>query len=470
MSRLLRRSLLCVLVLAPHGDSSDAEALEQSPDDSLKRTVSRRIAPTLQVSDEHVVSLDGPLVEPHLATDPERPHSLLLGAIRPLSPTLWRVDVWRSDDAGSQWTSVPLPGRDTTRLSGDPWVGFAPDGRAYVTHLARLRIDERRTRVGVMMHRSVDRGRSFILAAPVPFGDGLSFDHPTFDVDWSAGPTRGTVHLAASQGAWTPARNAVYRIGTTRWRADAPAPDTATGFLYNNFNQVNGDVTILDDGTVIYPYFEISRIVDNRDQMLAHKRLWVVRSHDAGRTFANPFLVAEDFMGQFPRLAVDRSGTTRGRLYMVWRGTERDTAVYLSVSDSKGELWSPATRVSAGAWRSDAKWRTPSIAVNPDGLVAISWYAQEGAVDLGCYRVYVTISRDGGASFSEAAAVSSRMSCPRTAANIVGPDSARLDAARRWPGGGDYGALASAADGSFHVVWADARDGRFHLRHAVVTP
>jgi len=437
----------------------------------LAATTAAPPSPSAQAVDEHVVSDAGPLVEPHLAVDPADPEGLLVAAIKVEGPTRWRVNAWRSSDAGVTWTSVPLPGRDTSRLSADPWVGFGPEGRAYVSHLARVPIDERRTRVGIQLHRSRDAGRTFGESAIVPWGDGLSFDHPTFDIDWTTGPSRGTVHLAASQGAWTRGRMAVYRIGTSRWRVESHAPDTAGGFRYNNFNEVNGDVTVLEDGGIVYPYFEISRIIDNRDQMLAHRRLWVVMSHDGGQTFSSPFLVAEHAMGQFPRLVVDRGRSShRGRLYMVWRGTTGDTAVYLSTSDNHGEWWSAPRRLAVSARASDSRWRTPSLAVTPDGVVAVSWYELEGDPTRGCYRVRAAVSRDGGLTFGDERIVGRVPSCPQGPRNLVGPDSAPFDVARRWPGGGDYGALAAGADGRLHVVWADARDGRFELRHSAFMP
>ena len=57
--------------------------------------------------------------------------------------------------------------------------------------------------------------------------------------------------------------------------------------------------------------------------------------------------------------------------------------------------------------------------------------------------------------------VASAPSCPDTARN------GRV--ATRWPEGGDYSGLAAAADGTFHVLWADSRDGIYRLWTAPVT-
>ncbi len=70
----------------------------------------------------------------------------------------------------------------------------------------------------------------------------------------------------------------------------------------------------------------------------------------------------------------------------------------------------------------------------------------------------MTASRDGGATFLPAVRVSTETSCPSA------PGNGRV--AESWAAGGDYGSLAAAPDGSFHVVWADSRGGHFQLRHA----
>ena len=56
--------------------------------------------------------------------------------------------------------------------------------------------------------------------------------------------------------------------------------------------------------------------------------------------------------------------------------------------------------------------------------------------------------------------VSSAKNCPNTVANG--------QVAERWPAGGDYHGLAAAANGQFHLVWADSRDGIYKLRTATV--
>jgi hypothetical protein len=73
-----------------------------------------------------------------------------------------------------------------------------------------------------------------------------------------------------------------------------------------------------------------------------------------------------------------------------------------------------------------------------------------------CYRVWFAASVDGGENFSLPTTVSDKISCSDPNLNPEPYFKTRLK-------GGDYIGLAAAADGSFHAVWIDARDGAFRL-------
>ena len=100
------------------------------------------------------------------------------------------------------------------------------------------------------------------------------------------------------------------------------------------------------------------------------------------------------------------------------------------------------------------------MAINKDGVLAISWldsrdYGESDYTGL-CYNTYMTFSMDGGKTFSEPVKLSTEKSCvdPKVAGEFV---------ARRWPVGGDYFGLTATSDGKFHIVWPDARSGKFEL-------
>src|SRR3712207_588288 len=104
--------------------------------------------------------------------------------------------------------------------------------------------------------------------------------------------------------------------------------------------------------------------------------------------------------------------------------------------------------------------RTPSVAVNKDGVVGLTWYERRKEAGGECQHLYFTASLDGGKSFLPQVRVSAAPSCPDTPRNG--------QSAKRWPGGGDYSGLAASADGAFHALWSDSRDGIYQLRTARV--
>lgn len=98
------------------------------------------------------------------------------------------------------------------------------------------------------------------------------------------------------------------------------------------------------------------------------------------------------------------------------------------------------------------------LAVNRDGVVAVAWYDRRLDPEEVCQDVYLSVSEDGGATFRAPLRVTTETSCPDVPGNEGVSGS--------WPMGGDYSSLAAGPDGSFHLVWADSRDGRFGLRRA----
>jgi hypothetical protein len=123
------------------------------------------------------------------------------------------------------------------------------------------------------------------------------------------------------------------------------------------------------------------------------------------------------------------------------------------------------------------QWQ-PAVAVNNDGVVAVTWYDTRDATGGKQYHQYFAASLDGGETFLPTVRVSSDFSNPG------GPGNSQLSpmvwihegqialsvisAASRWGSGGDYMGLAADKDGVFHPFWADARSGTFQIYTASV--
>ena len=136
---------------------------------------------------------------------------------------------------------------------------------------------------------------------------------------------------------------------------------------------------------------------------------------------------------------------------------DKFTGVLVQRSDDRGESWSEPVPLNRNETEHSF---TPSIAINKDAVVGVSWYEVH---DKNCFDVFFTASLDNGKTFLPKVRVSSATSCPDTP-----QDKGVFDAGTTFGAGGDYSGLAATSDGIFHVVWSDARAGIYQLRTATV--
>jgi hypothetical protein len=216
---------------------------------------------------------------------------------------------------------------------------------------------------------------------------------------------------------------------------------------------------VFSDGTLLIPFADHRRPGSRR--RLETPRDWLLVSNDRGNTFSEPMLISEscDGRGGWSSLAVFRD-----RIYHVCPARELN-GVEFRYSDDRGETWSDAIRVDRPG---DAipQTRTPSIAVNRDGVVAIAWYdarSDRNTIkgNLRCQEIFFAASVNGGVTFMPEVKVSTKPSCPGTPRNV--------ETALRFPAGGEYMGLAAAPDGSFRLLWSDSRSEIYRLFTATVT-
>jgi hypothetical protein len=197
--------------------------------------------------------------------------------------------------------------------------------------------------------------------------------------------------------------------------------------------------------------------------------LGVVRSTDGGRTLEPTASVADVYYDwRVPQLsmaglAVDRSGGPfDGRLYAVWPDArfDRRTQVFLASSTDGGRTWTAPRVVSDEGRALGPNHRPnnfmPTIAVNRNGVVAVSWYDRRDNPDNLGYWPRLSASLDGGVTWLPSVRVS-------TAANLVSDDKeTRFNS-------GDTAGLAADAGGVFHPVWIDNRTGTHQMWTASVS-
>lgn len=400
-----------------------------------------------------------PHVEPHLAVDPTDSSRLVGAAMTlPVEGEGFVIRVYRSDDQGASWTAGPVrtgaTGPGTSGPTGaegdDPWLAFGPDGTLYLVHLPGL------------VWRSPDRGRTWQAPAVLPQGDGEHFDAPKLAVDRSGGPAEGRVYVAATQTTRSEGEGSRRDLAVLRSSDGGDSFDPPRRIQVNDFANKNGEVAVLPDGTVLALWHELF----HQGQPVDSPRLWSVRSRNGGRSFSIPSLVTPGFLSLSPAIAVDRSaGSYGGRTYAVWLGLGGDRNHYVAHSDDAGATWSEPLSLTG---RSDTTVHpTPvAAAVGPRGTLGVLWAENLTAMGEDCFEMRFAASPDGGGSFSEPAVVADEPSCSDTRANRIrmhsgGPRGSTV--AERFQAGGDYFGLVPLPDGSFRVMWADARNGPFQL-------
>jgi hypothetical protein len=390
-------------------------------------------------------------IEPHLAAHPRNAVHLIAGVAVITKPDITErfCAALTSFDAGRTWARHKFPVKECL----DPWVTIRRDGSAVFAMLSGSEL---------LTFHSADGGRTWS-ERPVSFG--RRHDHGTLAADTTQGAFAGSVYAVSLQivrDSLEARRFAAFvaRSSDAGVTFEEPARVIISNLQMNPMNPV-----VLSDGVLVVPLSDYGRTTaDGEFSWLARGRDWVVTSSDGGRTFSAPSFVTESCARSFPQLAVDASaGPFRDRLYWVCNDSTLQS-IYLHHSADRGERWSDPVLVNQNSGPMPHV-RNAVIAVSRVGVVGISWYDARNDRDgsegeYRCQEVFFTASMDGGLTFLPEEKVSSAKNCANQPGNG--------QVARRWPAGGDYHGLAAAADGRFHVVWADNRDGIYQLRTAVV--
>jgi photosystem II stability/assembly factor-like uncharacterized protein len=392
------------------------------------------------------VNTERPLVEPQVVANPQNPNHLLATAIVSTNPpfsTQQDCATFVSFDGGKTWAQH-LFGFERC---GDPWVVLRADGTAVFSGLA--------ARGEIRIAHSTDGGRSWS-TRPVDLGRG--HDHQTMTVDTSKGKFAGSIYLVSGKLQRDTAGNPAASVFVARSADGGRSFQQTANVVPSNMNNNALTPVVLSDGTLIVPFIDYQHHAEDSGGagMLERRRVWALVSTDGGQTFSAPKFVSEacGSGGGFASLAADTSaGTFRDRLYLTCVNRDKNT-VYVHHSADRGERWSAAIRVDRLAENVVFR-RTPSIAVNKDGVLGITWYDRRREANRECQYISFAASFDGGKTFLPEVRVSTAPSCPDVPRNGA--------VAQRWAAGGDYSGLVATGDRLFHIVWSDSRNGIYQL-------
>jgi len=357
--------------------------------------------------------------EPWVAVNPSDPDNIV---------AMWLQDIWTNGltrghvagvslDGGSTWDRVSIPGLGD--CSGgrfdrvaDPWLSFGPTGVLHQISLA-LNIDPPPGRTGglgnnaLLVSKSEDGGITW--SDPISLiedPNGILNDKPSITAD----PTDANF-VYASWDRFEPAKSVVVAPLTARllWPFGlglkgrfyfARSTDGGESWeparkIYNpggNNSTLGEQIIVLPDGTLVVFFGEfLAYRNDDRDNQFDFN-LSLLRSPDKGETWlprSRPLRFADiisfgnmtpdegsPVFGGIFDVAVDRGN---GTLYAVWqdiRFTQVD-AIAFSMSTDGGFTWSAPIKVNqtpsnAAILREQAF--LPSVAVNGDGVVAVTYY------------------------------------------------------------------------------------------------
>lgn len=363
-----------------------------------------------------------------------------------------------SHDGGKAWQ---LSFAHEDRVCSEPAAAFGPDGTLYFVHqyvsleeFSRPRKSGEGHEASLRFARSTNGGKSFEQGATIDRQPYL--DRPWLAVDCTHGKNRGRLYCCAAIG-----KPVLFSSGNGGKTFAQPAlwPTQPSNFH-------PGSPAILSDGTVALMYglykFDL-------DDPRVRPRVFVLRSQDGGRSLEETATVTRNwhfvFFFQFPQLAADQSrGKYRDRVYAVWTDRATDNGeprILFSLSKDKGRSWTEPQLLSEQpkAEKQDYAAYLPALAVNKDGVVAVSWYDRRG-LPRGKPREFppgwnlrLRVSTDGGESWHP---------------------SVQVNEAPKKPGKTPYHqvrdtvGLAAAANGNFHPVWIDDRTGMRQVWTATV--
>lgn len=389
-------------------------------------------------------------VETMLAANPADPRHLLASCI--ILPKdnnnqfLFRTRAYVSRDAGKTWKASPL----TDENLWDPVIAFTPRGTTVFVSLPPPR--------NLSVFRSQDGGATWKDRTDLPFTDG-----PMIAVDWTARERRGRIYITGRRGEERTDPIVVHHSADEgrSFETSVAVTEAIAGRALNPL--------VLQDGTLFLPF---SGVAGARLEQIDG-----LRSSDGGRTFSHPFRIAtrqkntKDAADTPPAVFAAGLHARKERLYGVYAvyRANGNARLVLTRSDNGGRTWSDAREIARGP--SDGVTHgAANVSVNRSGVVGISWLQRKiGPIqqenDKDCqkftcfnetYDLFFTASLDGGDTFLAPLKITSRSSAPLS------------KHASRFLPGSDYMLTEAAGDGTFHLLWPDARNGIFQLYASAV--
>lgn len=405
-----------------------------------------------------------------------------------------------SNDGGKVWRMGPqIP------ESGDPVCGYGPDGTVYFGAIGDSPSEDPAIDWHFKLFRSTDRGKSWEQKSDIVTGD-----RPWLAFDSTKGPNRGWLYLAyqsragvldsqeksltvsldlthsVDNGATWSLPRAYGVITARRLTHSIPtmmAPLSDGTLVISNWQNLKKRAVVDEDAPAAsYPGMtgpatcEISVVLVDPD---GWKRPKTVKA-------ADKYCAESPTMRTTDALAVDdRSEAFKDRIYLAWTDLRTGHGrILFSYSADKGTTWSKARFVDdlgsgSGPAHSPDNFM-PTLAVNKDGVVGLTWYDRRESPDNIGYVTRFSASLDGGETWLPSVRVAEQPTRFRqglengivggyvAAEGESGPLTLHVSHIPS-PVTGDTAGLKGDANGTFHALWIDNRAGIDEIYTAPIT-
>ncbi len=454
------------------------------------------VGPTVQVS------RDLPQVSHYenlTAADPEHVERLLsCSMVYPPQagvPTGGWQNCYASFDGGKTW-QVTMKATEGW-LDGDPTAIYGHNDTVYVVTLRVKNPDRPKDKedpdaqtfqnsARTVVFKSTDAGRTWSESSSFPF-----IDREFIYLDKTGGKYDGRLYIIGQvsvhgmngqqQGRSMQMFRSLDGGKTFLGPVVAQEPEGAEFGIYV------GTGAMLSDGTAVIMYGLTKKgrrhTLEPDPELGPNSEMYVISSKDGGERFSNSVKVT-DYTFDRPRsegglageLAVDPgSAAFKDRLYLAFSSIiSGRIQVLLCYSADKGKTWSKPIvvnddRTPAEEWKGPDHM-LPSVTVNKEGVVLVTWYDRREARDNMGWRVRAAASLDGGETFSASIPVTGfANSYPQDSVwpvttNASSDDSKSLismDAGINsfFISAGHTSGLVADADGVFHPTWVDNHTG-----------
>jgi hypothetical protein len=444
---------------------------------------------------ENLVSGDSaPESELSAAINPKDTNNLIVGVMKQNSSGLF-VPIYYSKDFGKTWQKsnfAPMPSRSDifTLGGGDPVCVFDNNGIAHLTWIslsmklnaAKNKIDSVLT--GMHYAYSTDGGVNWIFDYYKSVSQFAGYSPNQLDISklktfddkqWLAvdldknSKYHNNIYISLSRFEML-VSNGAEIVGGVK-KAGISAFESSLVPVSKKIKEAHqfSSLSVAKNGRVLITFYGGSKPQSNT--------VYSSYSDDGGNTYSYPksisnfnfvnsrlitsdikdSIIGVDLSRVYPSIysASDNNPNSPnyGNSYVVWssygqkNGSETGFNVYFCVSTNAGETWGTPIELSKNLLPGTQDQFYPTITVNEEGIVIISWYEQGIGGVLSNTNYVVTFSFDGGSTFNKP-----------ISANTVPMNFTNIGAKNSKFGIGEYNQMISTK--SYAIpVWSDGRDG-----------